>query len=304
MKRLFISLAAILCVAATASAQTLIVVEEKPVLTNKKGAPILPQAGDMSIGISTTPFFTYLGNMFTRDGSNSAPTFSSLGAGLNMKFFTADNQAIRAGLTVNFGTDYYYGNPTSNTAAGATVTDRMEKSNQGFGINVGYEWRRGYGRLQGFYGAQLTASYNNVTTHYKYGNEMSATYPDPWTWNFNTDSQAQVSERTIDVKGSPGHQRGRIRFRGRGVFLRTQDVRGRRTRTRHRLCQSGRERVQDAVFRYGQQQCEGEHCEASRLHDAYQRFQRTYCGDGQHLPVVLLLTARSESLIYPVCVSV
>ena len=38
MKRLFISLAAILCVAATASAQTLIVVEEKPVLTNKKGA--------------------------------------------------------------------------------------------------------------------------------------------------------------------------------------------------------------------------------------------------------------------------
>ena len=46
MKRLFISLAAILCVAATASAQTLIVVEEKPVLTNKKGAPILPQAGD------------------------------------------------------------------------------------------------------------------------------------------------------------------------------------------------------------------------------------------------------------------
>ena len=60
MKRLFISLAAILCVAATASAQTLIVVEEKPVLTNKKGAPILPQAGDMSIGISTTPFFTYL----------------------------------------------------------------------------------------------------------------------------------------------------------------------------------------------------------------------------------------------------
>ena len=44
MKRLFISLAAILCVAATASAQTLIVVEEKPVLTNKKGAPILPRA--------------------------------------------------------------------------------------------------------------------------------------------------------------------------------------------------------------------------------------------------------------------
>ena len=43
MKRLFISLAAILCVAATASAQTLIVVEEKPVLTNKKGAPSFPR---------------------------------------------------------------------------------------------------------------------------------------------------------------------------------------------------------------------------------------------------------------------
>ncbi len=219
MKRLFISVAAILCMAATASAQTLIVVEEKPVLTNKKGAPILPQAGDVSIGISTTPFFSYLGNMFTRDGSNTAPTFNSLGAGLNMKFFTADNQAIRAGLNVNFGTDYYYGNPTSNTVAGATVTDRMEKSNQGFGINIGYEWRRGYGRLQGFYGAQLAASYNNVTTHYKYGNEMNATYPTPWSWDFNTGSQAQMAERMIDVKGAPIISVGLFGFVGVEYFF-------------------------------------------------------------------------------------
>lgn len=202
MKKIFISLAALLCVAATASAQTLIVVEEKPVLTNKRGVRILPQAGDMSIGISTTPFFNYLGNMFTREGVNKAPYFTGVGTGITMKFFTADNQAIRAGVSVNFGNDYYYGYPTANGAS-STVTDQMRTSSQAFGVNIGYEWRRGTGRLQGIYGAELKASYSNSKTDFTYGNAMNNAYPDPWTWDFNNNSQSQMSSRTTHIKGSP-----------------------------------------------------------------------------------------------------
>ena len=41
----------------------------------------------------------------------------------------------------------------------------------------------------------------------------------PWTWNFNTDSQAQVSERTIDVKGSPVISVGVFGFVGVEYFF-------------------------------------------------------------------------------------
>ena len=219
MKKLFISLAAILCVTAASSAQTLIVVEEKPVLTNKRGVRLLPQAGDMSIGISMTPFFDYLGNMFTRNGINTAPTFASIGTGINMKWMTTDKQALRMGVTLNFGNDYYYGNPLANGSTSQTVTDQMKHSVQQFGLNIGYEWRKGLGRVQGFYGVQLVAAYNNYKTKYDYGNAMNSTYPDPWIWDFNADAQVQASNRTIEVKGAPVFSVGLNGFIGAEYFF-------------------------------------------------------------------------------------
>lgn len=219
MKKIVISLAAILCMASAASAQTLIIVEEKPVLTNKRGVRILPQAGDMSIGISASPFFSYFGNMFTDNGVNKAPLFTNNGPGLNFKFFVTDNQAIRAGLMANFGKNYYYGNPTSNAVAGTTVTDRMRTTNEEFGINLGYEWRMGMGRLQGFLGAQMTAGYSRTLTEYSYGNEMNATYPNPWTWNFVSGTEAQVASRPMSVKNAANISVGLSGFVGVEYFF-------------------------------------------------------------------------------------
>lgn len=219
MKKLFISLAAVMCMASAVSAQTLIVVEEKPVLTNKRGVRILPQAGEMSIGISATPFLTYFGNMFTRDGVNDAPTFLSNGTGINFKFFTTDNQAIRAGLIANFGKNYYYGTPQSNADAATTVTDRMRTTSQQFGINLGYEWRMGMGRLQGFMGVQLNAGYTRMLNEYEYGNVMDADFPNPWTWNFNTNNQAQVASRTLSAKSSANITVGLSGFVGVEYFF-------------------------------------------------------------------------------------
>lgn len=219
MKRIFISIAAVLCVAATSSAQTLIVVEEKPVLTNKHGVRVLPQAGDMGIGVSMTPFFNYFGNMFTRDGSNEAPSFVGNGTGINLKFFTADNQAIRAGVLVNFGKQYKYGNPTSSTGTSLTVTDEMITTRQAFAINLGYEWRRGNGRVQGFYGAQMTMGFSRNEMKYSYGNPMTSAVPNPWTWNFQTESQYQATERMLNSKGAAGFSIGLMGFVGVEYFF-------------------------------------------------------------------------------------
>lgn len=202
MKKIFLSLAAVLCMASAASAQTLIVVEEKPVLTNKRGVRILPQAGDVSIGISATPFLAYFGNMFTSNGMNPAPVFMSNGTGINFKLFTTDNQAIRAGINVNFGKNYFYGYPTSDMTAGTTVTDRMKTTDEDFALNIGYEWRRGMGRLQGFMGVQMVLGYSRNTSDYTYGNEMNATHTNPWSWNFNNNTQSQVTERIMSSKSA------------------------------------------------------------------------------------------------------
>ena len=45
-------------------------------LTSKKGTPILPEAGDWSIGIDAKPFLDYAGNMFNGNASNSSPSFN------------------------------------------------------------------------------------------------------------------------------------------------------------------------------------------------------------------------------------
>lgn len=219
MKKIFISIAAILCMASTVSAQTLIVVEEKPVLTNKRGVRILPQAGEMGIGVSATPFLSYFGNMFTSNGTNNAPTFMSKGAGLNFKFFTTDNQAIRAGVTLNYGNDYFYGYPQGNAGVGTTVMDQKRVSDQLFGINIGYEWRRGMGRLQGFAGVQLGASYSRQKTVYSYGNDFSATHTTPYSWNFNTNQQFQATERTLETAGAPNISVGLMGFVGVEYFF-------------------------------------------------------------------------------------
>ncbi len=58
-----------------------------------------------------------------------------------------------------------------------------------------------------------------MTTHYKYGNEMNATYPTPWSWDFNTGSQAQMAERMIDVKGAPIISVGLFGFVGVEYFF-------------------------------------------------------------------------------------
>ena len=202
MKKIFITLAALVCASAFANAQTLLVVEESPVLTNKHGARILPQAGDIAISVSANPFFRYLGNMFTRDGVNEAPVFGGNDAIIYGKFFMTDNSALRVGIGLNFYNNYRYANDvTSNTGAGF-VTDEMKMIQQGVNLMVGYEWRRGYNRLQGFYGVEVSAGWNRRINEYSFGNHMNGTVPLPWTWNFATGTQDQVASRIVKEQGA------------------------------------------------------------------------------------------------------
>lgn len=160
-----------LCVFVTLSAQS---DERSKGVTTKNGTPILPAAGDFAIGVDAAPFLNYAGGFLSNAGG-TAPDFKfDDDFTIYGKYFLAPDRAIRAVLALNLSTS------TTKTAVletGSTdkyVDNSVKNGTTGFGLSVGYELRRGYGRLQGFYGAGVGLAYASQTISYDYGNALSS----------------------------------------------------------------------------------------------------------------------------------
>ena len=115
--------------------------ESENVLTNKNGVIILPQKGEISIGIDAVPFLNLLNDKGASPGFNfinNIPTIS-------VKYFVSDRRAIKVDILANF----------SLTKDGNdNLTDYVQDLVNNLGVNVGYEWRLGKTRVQGFYGVE------------------------------------------------------------------------------------------------------------------------------------------------------
>lgn len=167
-------------------------------IRNKNGYPLLPEKGELAVGISMTPIFNYFGNfMHGNNATFLAPTanFAPFAAQPNavfLKYFVADDAALRFTLefTSTSVTNSVYvqddaaviNDPMSN----AQVTDILTTMNRNYVVGFGYEKRRGSTRLQGVYGANLLLSYGNFKQNYQYGNPMSAANPLPTTNDYGT----------------------------------------------------------------------------------------------------------------------
>lgn len=129
----------------------------------------MPVKGDYALGINATPFLTYMGGLFSNAGS-TAPVFSSKDGGLTLsgKYFTADNKAMRAALTL--GTF----NTTTETPTG-TTTNTTKTSSYAVGINVGMEYRRMKGRVVGSYGPMIGFNVNNGAGNTEFTNGADGT---------------------------------------------------------------------------------------------------------------------------------
>lgn len=179
MKKLFLTLGLGLCLTAAFAQSTQ---EERTIgTTTKSGQQILPQAGDYAIGIDATGILNYLGNSLNGNTNNDASdifNYDDNVFGTNsiyVKYFLTDNTAIRVKLHLGFDsfTDKYLSDNDNNTTdPTATVEDSYKNSASALGLRVGYEIRRGYGRLQGFYGAEVGLGINSVSHTFEYGNDM------------------------------------------------------------------------------------------------------------------------------------
>lgn len=117
--------------------------QDAPELVSKKGEIYLPEAGDWAISFNADGIFEYIGNSFSGDAKNDAPSvdFARNNSFVGKKFIT-DKTAYRVVANLQFTSD-------------KETNETEEFKNSGFQLaaGLGKEWRRGNTRLQGFYGA-------------------------------------------------------------------------------------------------------------------------------------------------------
>jgi len=171
---------------------TFLVVSAQDALVSKKGIPILPTGGDIAIGIDAIPFFKYIGNLHNAAENNTVPSFS-FKENMNIygKYFLDDKTAIRLTVNLSFrdreNRAFVLKDGQSPTVDSTVYVEDIENIKTTL-INIGggLEKRRGYGRLQGFYGAELSFIYGSGNSKYTYGNGFSASNMNPTSHDFGT----------------------------------------------------------------------------------------------------------------------
>ena len=138
--------------------------------------------GDYSLSINANPFLNYIGNLLSRSGTTSAPTFNSLGTQSLIGSYSASEHTTYRGLfrigasnNTTTGSEEQYPQPT-NLYPGTPplVVDRMTNSSISIALGIGIEKKRKiYGRLQGYYGVDAMLGITNQTVNYKYGNSLN-----------------------------------------------------------------------------------------------------------------------------------
>ena len=164
-----------------------------------------PVEGDWAIGIDATPFLSYFGNFIGGNDGNAAPSWNFLTANQTItgKYFVADDMAYRGSLRIGFGSNSENGMVGQSGAAAPTypalpamVEDTYKSGFTNIGLSGGMEWRKGSGRLQGFYGGELGIAISSRSDSYTYGNAIvAADGTTPATTDFG-------SNLTTDIYGN------------------------------------------------------------------------------------------------------
>ena len=220
MKRVILSIAIMIGIAVAATAQDKTV--SNSTVTNKFGHAILPAAGDFALGIDAVPFLQYLGNMHNQSANIAAPTFDAYTGRIYGKYFLNEKTAVRAKLFFDFGNDRLAHTVIKDGVvppSEETVVDYKTVTKNELKLSVGYEMRRGYRRLQGFYGVEAGIGINKSDVLYKYGNVMTVANATPTTWDFDANAAVNPASRVLERRGGFGYEAGVGGFVGVEYFF-------------------------------------------------------------------------------------
>jgi hypothetical protein len=193
-------------------------------VVNKNGVPILPEAGDIALGIDMVPFLDFVGNIANQTTNNSYNgQFLSNGNTLYGKYFLSNDMAVRGRLALANTTNNFknyvqddaalYADPNSADM----VVDVHKSVRHDYLIGAGIEKRRGKGRLQGFFAAEVNLMFGSDKDIYTYGNNFSEVNQMPTTTNFGGNLTA--NGRVLESKGSSYFGVGLNGFLGVEYFI-------------------------------------------------------------------------------------
>ena len=195
-------------------------------LVSKKGFKILPEAGDIAIGVDVAPFINTLNFM---GGTSTGPKMS-FGDNLSIfgKYYASADMAYRVKFAANSISTTKNNYVLDQNVLGATESDVVEdKASFNYtrvAISVGFEKRRGNGRLQGYYGADFFTEYANGTagnTNFSatYGNAFETNHTSPVSTDFINGGEVATGRRTVDVDAGSALGLGLRGFVGVEYFI-------------------------------------------------------------------------------------
>ncbi len=173
----------------------------------------LPESGDWAIGVDATPFLNYVGNLIGGNDGNVSPSWTYLTTNQTItgKMFVSEDMAYRGSLRLGFGSSKGGAMIGQDGAAAPTypalpteVEDSWKAGSTNIGLSGGIEYRRGHGRLQGFYGGELGLSVSSSNATYTYGNPMTTTGASTTDFgsNLTVDTYGNAARITESKSGS------------------------------------------------------------------------------------------------------
>lgn len=188
MKKIYSSLFAVFLVFGLSAQNDSIT--ESEILKGKNGVPVLPQSGDMAIGIDAMPFINFAGNFFGAAGAGTvAWDFPQNDQVFFLKSFINSEEAYRLKIRIGHNSksskfpvqddEAFTSNPADYDPVSDDLEDKAKTSNTNLILMGGKEMRRGYGRLQGFMGAELGLMYTRESEKYEYSNDFGNANPNP-----------------------------------------------------------------------------------------------------------------------------
>ena len=183
-------------------------------LLSKNGNNILPEKGDIGLGIDAIPFLDFIGNLTK---INSGTTFSSMlhiqapegGMVIFLKYFTGEKTALRVKFRIAYGASTEKFDVQNDLDITETLDDTRIGTNTNFDVGIGLEKRRGSTRLQGLYGLEgLLSVTKGVETSpnykYIYVNEFSSSNQTPSTGLFGATASRPVYQKNAPIYGIGG----------------------------------------------------------------------------------------------------
>ena len=196
MKKMMMMMTVLLLSAATLSAQ----------VKNKKGVEMLPKAKDLGLAIDAVPFLEFAGNIFNNTSDNDAPTFSFTEEHplvITGKYVASANKYYRARARLGFSSDKTNYKVQDDIAtmsdpnSEATLDDEVVVNSTDIYLSGGIEYRRGRGRVQGFFGPEAGIGFSTMKTKHNFANNFTSSNTTPST---SIPGQSGVFPRTTEVK--------------------------------------------------------------------------------------------------------